>query len=795
MILMERFLKLKISVQIRVGIITVVLFAIIISLALLTVSTLIQYNSMINYYDEIVEDEDNKMILNFEQYIHIVETLLDRNSKTDLSFYSILENTFYETLEGLELNILLNVSFESDKIFDVNSQPEKIDSCFNSRNLNCIVYKLYPTNTDFKNQEDFQQLLKYYNLIFPLLNSSLQEKCIGTYILKPYNNLQFYKSFYDKENKNLIGRAIFFAGTNNTPFDTEYNDTQYINNNINSIIDHLVDLLYLIPTFNKKISLIDILSNFNEQYSLNPLITSKYLFEGENDSPYKRNNNIKTNIYENTLSFESKIYKFNPIDTTYIIKYFLNISKNESDESGSSSDAYKDLPQLLFSKLNSLTVFKWTDDIFENLITVVFQQYKTSLNLLPVIHSLFPLIKNEIFKGNEKFQKIRDENFITRLIFTQFSCIYLVRQKLSETEKSFDRLNSFNITKCEIIFDDDFNEYLKKIPKQIDIYDRRKIKVELLKYNIKYIYYNLTNEGEYIGQEQEYSLIYNKEREKNKEMAKYSKSYKIYQGMYPTDSLNSFKLIFLNNFVSVNFYFSNLFSSFYDIDKIQKMCNIFFYEVLYPNLILWGSVLIIIIFIVFKISDSISDPIDKLIQSVSMNNKSCKELNKYLMNISYEDDSNINDLFVLCKKLIIGGFKRENEEDFQQKKKVKKINAYNNISLVKTNNMIINESEILKGEKKQEINYFEKNTVNKEKQFLNLNSGISKDNFDKKVNYKVLSGSLFTGKFYQYNKGYLIKDKEYFDILTNEVNAKKKKYNDDKNIKNNLNNHSNIKEE
>ena len=793
---MEKFLKLKISVQIRVGIITVVLFAIIISVALLIVSTLIQYNSMINYYDEIIEDEDNKMLLNFEQYIHTIETLLDINSKTDLSFYSILENTFYEKLEGLELNLLLNVNFESDKVFNMKSLQEKNDSCFNSGNLDCIVYKFYPDTSNFTKQEDFNQLLIYYNLIFPLLNSSLQEKCIGTYILKQYNNLQFYKSFYDKETEDVIGRVIFYAGTNNTPFDFDYNDTQYINNNINSILDHLIDLLYLIPTFNKKISLIDIFSNFNEQYSSIPLITSKYLFEGENDNPYKRANNTKSkiNIYENNLSFESKIYKFNPISSDYI-NYILTILKNISDENQSFSDAGKDFANFLFKQLKSLTVFKWTDDIFENLIAVVFEKYKSSLNLLPVIHSLFPIIKNEIFKVDEKFQKIRDENFITRLIFTQFSCIYLVKQKLSQTETSLEKINSFYITKCEIDFDDDFNQYLKKIPSQIDIYDRRKIKVELVKYNIKYIYFNLSNDGEYF--KQEYSLYYNKEHEKNKEMAKYFQSYKIYQGMYPTDTLNSFIKIFYNNFVTVNFYFSNLFSSFYDIDKIQKMCNIFFYQVLYPNLFLWAAVLVIIVIIVFKISDSISDPIDKLIQSVSMNNKSSKELNKYLKNISYEDDSTINDLFVLCKKLIIGGFKRENDEDAQQKKKIKKINAYNNISLVKTNNMIINESEILKGEKKQEINYFEKNSINKEKQFLRLNSNSSTNKLEKKFNFKVLSGPLFTGKFYQYNKGYLIKDKEYFDILTNEVNVKKKKYNDEKNIKNNknYNNRTSIKEQ
>ena len=784
--LMERFLKMTISVQIRVGIITVVLFAIIISLALLTVSTLIQYNSMINYYENIMEDEDNKMLLNFEQYIHTVETLLDRKSKIDLYFYSNLEKIFYESLEGLELNTLLNINLDIDKIFNINSEPEKIETCFNSRDLNCIVYKFYPENSDFQNSEEFNQMLKYYNLIFPLLNYSLQEKLTGTYILKQYNNLQFYKTFYDKETKEAIGRVIFYAGNNNTPFNPEYNVTQFINSNVININEHLIDLFYLIPNFNKKISLIDILKDFNEKYSSTPLITSRYLFEGEKDLPYKRNIRTIRNIYENNLSFESKYFGFNIINSTYINK-ILYILINSQKENIQILQTFTNITSFLFHQLNSLTIFKWTDKILENLIYVVFERYKTSLNLLPVIHSLFPLIKNEFFK-NEHFTKIRNDYFITRLIFTQFSCIYIVQQKLSEKESSYERLNSFNITKCEIKFNDDFNKYLENSAKQIDIYDRRKIKVELVKYNIKYIYFNNTDDGEHV--EEEKSLYYDKSKEKNKKLSKFSKTYKIYQGMYPTDSLNIFNCIFLNNFVTVNFYFSNLFSNYYDIDKIQKLCNVFFKQVLYPNLILWAVVLVIIVIIVFKISDSISNPIDKLIQSISIKNKSSKELNKYLKNISYKDDSNINDLFVLCKKLIIGGFKRENEEDFQQKKKVKKINAYNNISLVKTNNMIINESEIMKSEKKQEINYFEKNSINKEKQLAHLNSQISSKNSEKKFDYRVLSGPLFTTKFHQYHKGYLIKDKEYFEILTNEVNARKKKYNEEKNAKHNKNHHN-----
>lgn len=789
--LMDNFLKLKISLQIRVGIITVVLFAIIISLALLTVSALIQYNTMTNYYEEIIEDEDNKMLLNFEQYIHTVEKLVDRKSKIDLKFYSILENTFTESLEGLELNILLNNNFEIDKVFDINEHPEKMDFCYNNGDLNCIIYKFYPTDSTYKTEEEFYKILKYYNLIFPLLNSSLHEKCVGTYILKQYNNFQFYKTFFDQSSQ-IIGKAIFFAGTNLTPFDPDYSEIKYTNNNINNILEHLLDLFYLIPTYNKKIKLSDILLNFNENFSSIPLISSKYLFEEvDNNYPYVKNQNpkLKTNIYENNLSFESKIFGFKQI-SPLLINNLANILNDIGDGETSIFETFIQITKFLLNQMNSLVIFKWTDNIFENLISVVFERYKTSLNLLPVIHSLFPIIKNEIFKNNPIYQKYTQEYFVTRSIIIQFSCIYIIKQVLYEIDNSLEKLNSFNITKCDIGFNEEFEEYLKNSPSHIDVNDRKKIKVEIIRYDIDYIYFNYTNEGKFV--DEEYSLHYDKNEEKNKILSKFTKSYKVYQGLYPTDTLNIYSNIFYNNFVTVNFYFSNLFSRYFDIDNIEKMCNIFFKQVLYPSLILWALVLLIIIIIVLKISDSISDPIDKLIQSVSLNDKSSKELNKYLKNISYKDDSTINDLFVLCKKLIIGGFKREADEDFQSKKKVKTINAYNNISLVKTNNMIINESEIMKGEKKQEINYFEKANLHKDKQFLHLNSNSnSAKKSEKKLNFKVLSGPLFTGKFYQFNKGYLVKDKEYFEILTNEVMARKKKFNDEKNNKGHRNHHHN----
>ena len=786
--LMDTFLKLTISVQIRVGIISVVLFAIIISLALLTVSTLIQYNTMINYYEEIIEDEDNKMLLNFEQYIHNIEYLFDRKSKTDLEFYSILENTFFESLEGLEFNILFeNIdASQNEKIYDADEQSGAIDNCFNSHELNCIVYKYFSSDNNYKNSKEFQKIKKYYSLIFPLLKSTLEENCVGTYSLKQYHNLQFYQTIYDNETNSFpIGKLIFYAGNNATPFDREYNEEKYENNTIQNVIDQIIDLFAIIPFFNKKLTREYVLRNFNQNFSNIPLISSKYFFEGDTLAPYKKNEILETNFYENNLLFESKIFNFKQIDISFIEDDSV-LLKNES----LLIEFIPFISQFLAFQLNSLKIFKWSDNIFEILFSSILERYQNSLNIFSVIHSLFSIFKSEIFKNYNEFSFVKDEFFRTDSIVREFVCLYIVKQELSKMGSSYGQFNPFNITLCELSFNEDFEQYLLESPIKINVYERKKIKVEILKYEINYIYFKKTNDGQYIDEER--SLRYDKKEEKDQKLAKNLKSYKIYQGMYPLDTLNTYSSIFFNNFISVNFYFSNYFSNYVDSNNIQDMCFVFFEQVLYPSLILWLIVLVIISIIVFKISHSISDPIDKLIQSVSMSNKSSKELNKYLKNISYKDDSTINDLFVLCKKLIIGGFKKEGEEEFHQKTKIKSINAYNNISLVKTNNMIINESEIMKGEKKQEINYFEKHNLNKSNNFSYLNSQNTSENSDKKFNFRVLSGHLFTGKFYQYNKGYLIKDREYFEIFNNEFMARKKKLFDDNKLKFSKNN-NNIK--
>ena len=430
---------------------------------------------------------------------------------------------------------------------------------------------------------------------------------------------------------------------------------------------------------------------------------------------------------KNFTSFESKKFGFNNVTNIGI-----NISKNISD-----TITFIDS---LYQEFNTLNIFNWSDDFFNNIISVIFEKYRNSLNIFPTIQSIFPTIKNQTFN--------------TRNFSSQF-CLYLVKQELLKT----NNFSSIKINNCNITFDDGFNKYFKETSDKTDLYKRRKIKLEI--FNIDYTYFNINSVNKT-------TISYDKN--KSKQM-----KYKIFQGIYPTDTLYDFSIDgYYNNFASINFYFSDLSDNYERIEKIKNIYSEFILYVICSNVLIWVLVFLFVFIIVFRVSNNISEPIDKLIQFVSMNNKSNKELNKYLKNLSYKDDSTINDLFVLCKKLIIGGFKKEVDEEYQQKKKMKTINAYNNISLVKSNNMIINESEIMKGEKKQVINYFEETSIFKNKKYLALNSDISEIN-DKKISHSVLSGPLFTGKFYQNNKGYLIKDKDLFEKITNEINVRKKK--------------------
>ena len=177
---------------------------------------------------------------------------------------------------------------------------------------------------------------------------------------------------------------------------------------------------------------------------------------------------------------------------------------------------------------------------------------------------------------------------------------------------------------------------------------------------------------------------------------------------------------YTTKFLNLKFYYS--FSYYFVVFKIYNNINMFanlidrinYRQVSYIMLflfILWVVIFIYIFIQLYFITDRISSPIRKLIKNISLSQSNYNIDEIKLEQIYYQEDKDINDLFQLCQSLIIGGFQKK--VNIQKKNK---LNVYNNISKVKTNNMAINENQIIiqrnqkyneifeKGEDKQNIN-------------------------------------------------------------------------------------------
>jgi hypothetical protein len=143
------------------------------------------------------------------------------------------------------------------------------------------------------------------------------------------------------------------------------------------------------------------------------------------------------------------------------------------------------------------------------------------------------------------------------------------------------------------------------------------------------------------------------------------------------------------------------------------------------NLAIWIITIIIIIILQYKITYRISKPINYLVkqvtalgedtqrennQEVTLETSSIKTKNSLNL-LSFPYDKDIDDLFTICKMLIKGGLVDESHHHGSNSqnrcKKLKMINfAYNNISIIKTNNLIIKEDKISNKTSKTELQIF-----------------------------------------------------------------------------------------
>ena len=230
-------------------------------------------------------------------------------------------------------------------------------------------------------------------------------------------------------------------------------------------------------------------------------------------------------------------------------------------------------------------------------------------------------------------------------------------------------------------------------------------------------------------------------------------------------SPNKFTTTFLNHkfYHSFSYYFL-VFKIYNNINVLKNLIDRIIYRYI-SYIMLYLFVLWIIIFIyvcikLYLIADRISSPIKKLIKNISLSHANEIKLEQ----IYYEEDKDINDLFQLSQKLIIGGFKKKINA---QKKN--KLNVYNNISKIKTNNMAINENQIIRQRNQKYNEIFEKGE----------NKEIINDSFKNDIYYKYKNKE-FDKKIKNYESKKLKKlsadKKEEFEKIKNKDNEYKMFY-------------------
>ena len=268
-------------------------------------------------------------------------------------------------------------------------------------------------------------------------------------------------------------------------------------------------------------------------------------------------------------------------------------------------------------------------------------------------------------------------------------------------------------------------------------------------------------------------------------------------------SPNNYTTSFLNLkfYYSISYYFV-VFKIYNNIMILLNMIERLIYrQVAYILLflfILWVCVFIYVIIKLCLVADRISSPIRKLIKTISLSKANINTEEMKFEQIYYPEDKDINDLFQLCQKLIFGGVK--NKINIRKKNK---LNVYNNISKVKTNNMAINENLIMiqRNQKYNEIfekGEFKENIVNdsfkkdlffkyKNKEFDNKiknyeSKKLKKLPFDKKEEYENIKNKNSEYKmFYYINKEveefmpYNNLYKYYIDKFAKKSTKKKKK--------------------
>ena len=135
---------------------------------------------------------------------------------------------------------------------------------------------------------------------------------------------------------------------------------------------------------------------------------------------------------------------------------------------------------------------------------------------------------------------------------------------------------------------------------------------------------------------------------------------------------------------------------------------------------------------------------------------------KKIQKIEYSDDSDIKELFEICKKMLTGYYL--GQVNYNDHKGI--IHAYNNISLTKTNNMIIDEAKVNKAIEHQGKKYYTILSDKSNENDKNTNKSLKDiDNKSKKNKKLLLSKIIKQNKVAFSNIRSHIEISEYYTIL------------------------------
>ena len=499
-------------------------------------------------------------------------------------------------------------------------------------------------------------------------------------ILDNYNNTNYYY-YFDIKN---------------------YNNKFYSDNN--DIHNTLLNLLS--PILQKTLEI--------NSYNLNDIQLFEHFFIIQNNLtyfPYNKDENILQKI--NNINLEKLSSEIlNRVKNTYLVSFFL-IHYDIIDKINAEEFFLKN-PALIFFKKN-----------VESRLLSQFLNYTYAISL-------------KIDKINDISRNIEYNNNVKNIIWLNFkTSIFnsVTKAYLNKLSNVYDLIVIDKITNETISYEQCF--FLNKLQY---LYLKNENNIEISN-ELLYPTINKCFNNEFFQKLLSQKIDYNEIQKFQFTFSTYS--YNNYsESKYDYNDRIIFKSIrkitpskYIRKLINSNYYYSFGLMNF--IIKIQnkmlcyqsKIKDIFiniFIIILFNNCIIWFVIFIIIIIFIYIESNNISKPIKILIQKISSNNDTNEVKLNDLDDISYKEDKDINDLFGICKKLIIGGFKNKNN---YYKKNT--LNIYNNVSIIKTNNMIFNEYE------------FESNKDKKYKDIFDDEENIkTNNNFEKEIYHKFNSKSL-----------------------------------------------------